>query len=67
MVTSTLEADASEDKLLVELNLDPRTLVMSHMPFVPLLLAWAEQVLGVAADGVVLGDDSRSCVEVVPL
>ena len=67
VVASALKADALEVHLLHEFDFDPGSLVVSDVPLVPLFLAWAEQVLWVAADSMVFSNDSCCSVEVVPL
>lgn len=67
VVASALKADALEVHFLHEFDFDPGSLVVSDVPLVPLFLAWAEQVLWVAADSMVFSNDSCCSVEMVPL
>jgi hypothetical protein len=67
VVTTALEADALKMHLIHEFDFNPRSLVVSDMPLVPFFLAWAEQVLWVAANSMVLCHYSCSGVKVVSL
>ena len=63
VVASALEADSLEVKLVVEVNLNPGSFVVADFPLIPVLLALAEEVLGLALvtsteDVVLSGDDS---------
>ena len=60
MVTRTLEANTFENKSFVEFDFDPGSLVVLYVPFVPLFLAWTEQVLRVVANGMVLSSHTRA-------
>jgi hypothetical protein len=50
MITRALKSNTFEHKSFVEFDLDPGSLVVLYVPFVPLFLAWTEQVLRVASN-----------------
>ena len=60
MITRALKSNTFEHKFFVEFDLDPGSLVVLYVPFVPLFLAWTEQVLRVAANGMVLSSHTRA-------
>jgi hypothetical protein len=60
MITRALKSNTFENKFFVEFDLDPGSLVVLYVPFVPLFLAWTEQVLRVAANGMVLSGHTRA-------
>lgn len=66
VVTRALEANALEDKLIRELNFDPRSVVVFCLPLVPKLLPWAQKVLRLSirakTNAVVLSSHLGNCV-----
>ena len=54
MITSALETDALELNFRCEFDLDPGSLMIISMPFVPILITGNQQVLWVVANSMVL-------------
>lgn len=67
MIAGALEADTSKNNLFRELDLDPRSLMVFHVPLIPFLLAWTEKILRVASKSVVLRSHSSRSVQMVSI
>jgi len=72
VIASALEANASKNKFMRELNFDPRSVMMSSLPLVPDFLAWTQQILRLAgrgtwSDNVMFRSNYCCSVQVIPL
>ena len=64
MITSALETDALELNFRCEFDLDPGSLMIISMPFVPILITGTQQILGVVSNSVVFSCHTSSFVKV---